>query len=423
MTDTVVMLLAGGGGTRLNILAQLRAKPAVPFGGMYRIIDFTLSNIMNSGISSVAVLTQYKPLSLMWHIGTGEPWDMIGRARGAKIMPPRTGEKDSDWYRGTADAVRQNIDYIERHDSKQVLILSGDHIYQMDYAPMIRFHEEKGADLTIATMVVPLEETRHFGIAVTDENRRIVDWQEKPEEDPRSNLASMGIYIFGAEYLRRALGDGEGSDFGHHIIPRAMAGDRVFAYPFDGYWRDVGTLQAYWEASLDLLHPGSGLDLSAGRIRTNLEEAGRLGDRPPARIAPSGNVADSIVSPGCVIEGEVVRSILSPGVRVAAGARVTESVLMHDTTVGAGAVVDRAIVDKASRIGAKARLGDGEGAPPNREFPEHLHTGLTVVGKKAAVPAGAVVGRNTILFPRLREEDWPTETLEPGGTLRPTNRP
>lgn len=420
MTNTAVMLLAGGGGTRLNILAHLRAKPAVPFGGMYRIIDFTLSNIMNSGISSVAVLTQYKPLSLMWHIGTGEPWDMIGRTRGAKILPPRTGEKDSDWYRGTADAVRQNIDYVHRSGPRQVLILSGDHIYQMDYAPMLRFHEEKEADLTIATMKVPLEETRHFGIAVTDEDRRIVDWQEKPEKDPRSNLASMGIYAFGADYLRRALRDVEGSDFGHHIIPHAMANDRVFAYPFDGYWKDVGTLQAYWEANLDLLDPGSGLDLSAGNIRTNMEEAGRLGDRPAARIAPSGEVADSIIGPGCVIEGEVVRSILSPGVRVARGARVAESVLMHDTTVGAGAVVDRAIVDKASRIGEEAVLGDGnERERPNREFPEHLHTGLTVVGKRACVPAGARVGRNSILFPRLREEEWPSRRIEAGATLRP----
>ncbi|RPJ45007.1 MAG: glucose-1-phosphate adenylyltransferase, partial [Candidatus Latescibacterota bacterium] len=276
MRDTVVMLLAGGGGTRLNILAHLRAKPAVPFGGMYRIIDFTLSNVMNSGIGSVAVLTQYKPLSLMSHLGTGEPWDMIGRSRGVKILPPRTGAHDSDWYRGTADAIRQNVEYVRRYDPETILILSGDHIYFMDYAPMLRFHHEKRADLTIAMRSVPWEETKHLGVARTDEDGRIVEWQEKPEK-ASSNLASMGIYAFGARYLLGALERTKGSDFGHDIIPSAIREDRVYAYPFEGYWRDVGTLHSYWEANRDLLDCSSGLDLHKWRVRTNLEEVGRLG--------------------------------------------------------------------------------------------------------------------------------------------------
>ncbi len=417
MKDTAVMLLAGGGGTRLNILGQLRAKPAVPFGGIYRIIDFTLSNVMNSGISNTAVLTQYKPLSLMWHIGTGEPWDMIGRTRGVKILPPRTGEKDSDWYRGTADAIRQNIRFINDNDPAHVLILSGDHIYNMDYAPMIRFHQEKKADLTIATMVVPKEETRHFGIAITNDEDRIVDWEEKPEK-ARSDLASMGVYAFRTEYLLHVLSDGKGNDFGHDIVPQAMRKDRLFAFPFHGYWKDVGTLQSYWEANRDLLHSPTCIDLAAWRPRTNMEESGRLGDRPPARISPSGRVVDSLVSPGCVIEGEVVRSVLSPGVRVKKGARVTASVVMHDTEIGERTVVDRAIIDKKVRIGGGSLVGHGDEAPPNRESPEHLFTGLTLIGKLAVIPPECRIGRNAILYPGLRESHFPGKRIEPGETLR-----
>ncbi|MFH1679373.1 MAG: sugar phosphate nucleotidyltransferase [Candidatus Eisenbacteria bacterium] len=418
MRETVVMLLAGGGGTRLNILAHLRAKPAVPFGGMYRIIDFTLSNVMNSGIGSVGVLTQYKPLSLMGHLGTGEPWDMVGRTRGIKILPPRTGEKDSDWYRGTADAIRQNLDQMMRGDPEQVLILSGDHIYYMDYSPMLRFHRERGAQLTIAMREVPWEETRHLGVARTDPSGRIVEWQEKPEE-AASNLASMGIYAFDATYLLRALRETKGNDFGNDIIPLALENDRVFAYPFKGYWRDVGTLQAYWEANRDLLDCASGVDLQKWRVRTNLEEVGRLGDRPPARIAPEGKVVESLLSPGCVVEGEAVRSVLSPGVRIARGARVVDSVLMHDTRVGKGAVVERVIADKSVAIGEGAAIGWGGGdAPPNREFPGHLSSGLTVIGKHAAVPAGARVGANSIVYPRAGEDLFPAGQVDPGSTIR-----
>jgi glucose-1-phosphate adenylyltransferase len=412
------MLLAGGGGTRLNILAHLRAKPAVPFGGMYRIIDFTLSNVMNSGIGSVAVLTQYKPLSLMSHLGTGEPWDMVGRSRGIKILPPRTGAQDSDWYRGTADAIRQNVEYVRRSSPAHVLILSGDHIYHMDYVPLLRFHSEKRAELTIAMRSVPWEETRHLGVGRTNDEGRIVEWQEKPEK-PASNLASMGIYAFNTRYMLDALASTKGSDFGHDFIPSAIRQDRVYAYPFEGYWRDVGTIQSYWEANRDLLICPSGLDLHRWRVRTNLEEVGRLGDRPPAQIAPSGRAVESIVSPGCVVAGEVVRSVLSPGVRVEHGARITDSVLMHDTRVGEGAIIERTIADKDVVIGGGASVGcDANGAPPNRESPGHLHTGLTVLGKGAILPSGCRIGANSIVYPRARESDYRGSTIPPGSTIR-----
>ncbi|MBN1825699.1 MAG: NTP transferase domain-containing protein [Candidatus Eisenbacteria bacterium] len=417
MRETVVMLLAGGGGTRLNILAKLRAKPAVPFGGMYRIIDFTLSNVMNSGIGSVAVLTQYKPISLMNHLGVGEAWDMTGRTRGVKILPPRTGERDSDWYRGTADAIRQNIEYIHRSDPKNVLILSGDHIYGMDYRPMLRFHRDRRADLTIAMMEVRPEETRHFGIARTGEKGRVIEWQEKPVTTD-SRLASMGIYVFDAAYMLRALRSIGGSDFGNHVIPTAVGEDRVYAYPFRGYWKDVGTLQAFWEANRDLLDPDSGIDLESWRVRTNPEEIGRLGDRPPAMIAPGASVSESLISPGCEIRGEVVRSILSPGVIVAKGARVEDSVIMNDTRIDRGARVSHVISDKQVWIGEGVEIGTWGAGTPNQEFPEHLSTGLTVIGKQATVPAGCRVGQNTILYPSLRKDRFPLHEVPPGSTLR-----
>ncbi len=269
--DTLVLLLAGGVGSRLNLLVKSRAKPAVPFAGIYRIIDFSLSNVMNSGMSQVGVLTQYKPLSLMRHLGTGEPWDFTGRTRGVKILPPSTGFKDADWYRGTADAIRQNISFIKAHPSKEVLILSGDHIYQMDLAELVDFHRQKEADITIGMMVVPKSQMHQFGAGITDNEGRIVEWEEKPKV-PRTNLASMGIYVFDTEYLLALLAeDKEEVDFGIHLVPKALARDNVFAYPFTGYWRDVGTIQAYWEANMDLLSEDSGISPEEWGIRPNLQ--------------------------------------------------------------------------------------------------------------------------------------------------------
>ncbi|NNE07263.1 MAG: glucose-1-phosphate adenylyltransferase [Gemmatimonadetes bacterium] len=417
MKKTLVMLLAGGGGTRLNILSTARAKPAVPFGGLYRIIDFALSNVMNSGIDRVAVLTQYKPLSLNEHVGGGEAWDLYGRRRGAKILPPRTGDAESDWYRGTADAIRQNLDYIDFINPERIMILSGDHIYHMDYGPMIEFHKEADADLTIAMMRVPWEDTRHFGIASTDDLGRIVDWEEKPTE-PKSNLASLGIYCFDAKYLTNALRGIAEHDFGKNIIPAALANDTVFAYPFEGYWRDVGTLQAYWAANMDMLDPASGLDIRNWRVRTNHELDGRVGDRPPSLAARSADAKTCVVSPGCHIEGRVERSVLSPGVTIEEGADVQGSVLMHNVHVGRGAVLRDVIVDKNGVIGDGARIGTGDASHVNEASPDHLYTGLTVIGKGARIPAGADLGRNTIVEPHAIDSDFGDARISPGSTVR-----
>jgi len=416
MRKTLAILLAGGVGSRLNILAHSRAKPAVPFGGIYRIIDFTLSNVVNSGLNHVAVLTQYKPLSLMDHIANGAAWDFIGRLHSAKILPPRTGQKDSDWYKGTADAVRQNLDYIHNHHPERVLVLSGDHIYHMDYSRMVKFHTNQAADLTIAMMRVPMEETHHFGIAITDELGRLVEWQEKPKQ-ARSDRASMGIYVFNYDFLLHCLRNIPGNDFGHDVITRVIKSHRVFAFPFEGYWRDVGTLHAYWDANMDLLNPKSGLEVHRWKIYTNVEEEGRKGDRPSTRFSSSARVKDAIISQGCVIEGEVERSILSPGVHVRSGAKVTNSVVMHDAIIGAHSVLDKVIVDKLARIGANCQIGIGEGKIPNRAFPEHLTEGLTVVGKKAEVPEGANIGTNCLVFPEVLPQHFVARHVSDGETI------
>ena len=415
---TLVLLLAGGVGSRLNVLVQTRAKPAVAFGGIYRIIDFSLSNVMNSGLSHVGVLTQYKPLSLMRHLGTGDAWDFTGRRRGIKILPPRTGSKDSDWYKGTADAVRQNIDFIRTHPSKEVVILSGDHIYQMDLDDMLQFHRRKQADVTVAMMVVPMELIHQFGTGITNDEGRIIEWEEKPEK-PRTDLASMGIYVFDTEYLLRLLGeDREATDFGMHFIPRAIERDNVFAYPFRGYWRDVGTIQAYWEANMDILRDDSGISPEDWGIRPNLEADGRAADWPAARFVAGSSVRGSMVSAGCLIEGEVVNSILSPGVRVGKNATVRDSIILHDCIIEEGASVDLAILDKRVVVGGGAKVGSGDrDAIPNKQYPKHLYTGITLIGKEAVIPPGLTVGRNCIVEPGRSPETSVGAEIAAGETV------
>ncbi len=417
MRDTLAMILAGGVGSRLNILVQHRAKPAVPFGGIYRIIDFALSNVMNSGLAQVAVLTQYKPLSLMRHIGTGAAWDFVGRTREVKILPPRTGERDSDWYKGTADAVRQNMDFIEARSSRQVLILSGDHVYYMDYRDMVRHHRESGARVSVAMMEVPWDQTSQFGIGIVNEENRIVEWEEKPA-NARSNLASMGIYVFDTDYLLQSLRAGKEVDFGHHILPKAMKEGHLYAYKFHGYWRDVGTVKAFWDANIDLLDENSGLAPEMWGICTNVEDEGLVYDRPPARILPGARVTNSAIAPGCIIGGEVQGAILSPGVVVEPGARVESSVIMHDTVVGRGAVVQKTIADKKVKIGDQAVVGVGDKGVPNRRYPDHLSSGLTLLGKWAVVPQGAKIGINCIVAPEVKKQDWqPPYELSDGENL------
>lgn len=416
MKNPAAILLAGGVGSRLNILVRQRAKPAVPFGGIYRIIDFTLSNIANSGITNVAVLTQYKPLSLMDHIGNGESWDLSGRTRRVKIFPPKTGEKDWDWYHGTADAVRQNISFVTSAKSDEIMILSGDHVYHMDYRLMVDFHRAKKARVTIATITVPWEETHQFGTAVTNNENRIVEWEEKSPR-ARSNLASMGIYVFDRDYLVTLLMESKEVDFGHHIIPMALGEGVVYAYPFNGYWRDVGTVQAYWDANMDLFDPASGIHPGSWRTMTNINAAGPDFDRPPVCVSSTGHVQRSIVSPGCTIRGTVVNCVLSPGVTIEQGARVSDSIIMHDCRIEKGAQVERSILDKEVTVGAGTTVGRGDPKTVNAAHPKHLYSGLTVIGKRTDIPPGITVGTNCIIYPLIPAEDFSGTNIGDGETV------
>lgn len=421
MNDTAVLLLAGGVGSRLNILVTHRAKPAVPFGGIYRIIDFTLSNIANSRLSNVAVLTQYKPLSLMDHIGNGSSWDLSGRSRSTKILPPKTGEKEWDWYKGTADAVRQNMDFFTSENYKYVLILSGDHIYNMDYRTMINFHQEHGAKVTISMIEVPWEETHQFGTGIIDKNYRIIEWEEK-SPDARSNLASMGIYVFDRDYLVELLLGTKELDFGYHIIPNALKEGNVFAYPFKGYWRDAGTAQAYWDANMDILDAKTGLSPEAWKIMTNLSTKGIPYDRPPIKITKTAQTKNSLISPGCIISGKVENCILSPGVTVEKEATIKDSVVMHDTVIKEGSYIEQCIIDKKVTIGKKSNIGKGNSSIVNKLFPEHLNTGLTLIGKYANIPENVKIGKNCIIYSMADKKDFPLLNIADGETIQKSNQ-
>lgn len=421
MTKPVVaLILAGGEGERLSILSSIRAKPAVPFAGKYRIIDFTLSNCVNSGIDNVLVLTQYNPRSLNDHIGLGRPWDLDRNKGGVQLLQPyiRRG-RVAEWYRGTADAVLQNFNVIERVAGDIVLVLAGDHIYKMDYQPFIAAHRRRRADVTIAVRRVPLSDATRMGILALDENDRVTDWQEKPKQ-PKSDLASMGVYVFSKRALRRWLRE-DLLDFGANVIPAMLEADdtRVFGYRFDGYWQDVGTIQAYWETSLELLDDSPALDLYDREwlIHTRSEE------RASAKIGPTAQVHRSLVSHGCVINGTVVNSILSPGVRVDVGAVVRDSIVMFDSVIRSGAVVDRSILDKEVVVGQGAIVGDGpDFDTPNRLEPTRLNTGITVVGKQAVVPRGVRLGRNVKIGSEVRSSDYPSRFIRTGGTVERSDR-
>ncbi|HET6380814.1 MAG TPA: glucose-1-phosphate adenylyltransferase [candidate division Zixibacteria bacterium] len=401
-TSVLTLILAGGEGERLSILSQVRAKPGVPFGGKYRIIDFSLSNTVNSGLTDVGILTQYAPRSLMDHIGVGRPWDLDRTHGGVTLLQPYLGRgRPREWYRGTADAVLQNLEFIADRDPDLVLILAGDHVYKMDYRPFIETHRSKGAQVTCAVRTVPLEEAHRFGILETDDDGRVVAFIEKPP-NPTSNLVSMGVYVFSWPFLREVLSP-ERVDFGRDLLPWLVAGEfRVHAYEFKGYWQDVGTVESYWRANLDLLSDSPGIELNdrGWLIYTRSEE------RPPARIGPRAEVTRSMVSHGCVIDGSVTHSVLSPGVRVEAGAVVRDSIVMFDTVIEEGAVLDRAIVDKECRIGRRAVVGRGTGLRPNRDEPERLYAGITLVGKRAVVPPGRAIGRNCRIDPGVVPEDF-----------------
>ena len=361
--ECVAMVLAGGQGSRLGVLTRYRAKPAVPYGGKYRIIDFPLSNCANSGIDVVGVLTQYEPFVLNSYIGNGAPWDLNTNNGGAYCLSPSTHLGDlGNWYAGTADAIYQNIRFIDRYAPKYIVVLSGDHIYKMDYDAMLRAHKANGADATIAVMPVPIEEASRFGILATDDDARVTDFVEKPAVPP-SNLASMGIYVFSWEVIRRyleedAADEASSHDFGKDVIPAMLrAGERLFAYSFEGYWRDVGTIDSLWEANMDILDSAGGLDLADDSWKIY----SRNPNLPAARIGRGAKLEECMVSEGCEVEGDVKRSLLFQGVRVGTGAKVVDSVIMRGAVIDEGAVVQRAVIAENAHVGAGAQVGEPEG--------------------------------------------------------------
>jgi glucose-1-phosphate adenylyltransferase len=416
---TMALILAGGEGERLSILSSVRAKPAVPFGGKYRIIDFALSNCVNSDIDDVLVLTQYNPRSLNDHIGLGRPWDLDRNNRGVRLLQPYIARgRVAEWYRGTADAVLRNLRVIEESDADTIVILAGDHVYKMDYQPFVTAHRRHRADVTVAVRRVPLADASRMGILAMDDGDRVVEWQEKPKQ-PKSDLASMGVYVFSKRALRRWLDDSR-TDFGAHVIPAMLdGGARVFGYRFSGYWQDVGTIQSYWEANMDLLtdHPELDLYDKEWLIHTRSEE------RAPAKVGPTAQIHRSLISHGCIIDGTVVNSVLSPGVRVDVGAVVRDSIVMFDSVIRAGAVVDRAILDKEVVVGQGAIVGEGPyDAPPNKQEPGRLNTGITVVGKHAVIPRGARLGRNVKINGDVRSGDFTSRVVRSGDSIELARR-
>jgi glucose-1-phosphate adenylyltransferase len=400
--SVLTLILAGGEGERLSILSQVRAKPGVPFGGKYRIIDFALSNAVNSGLNDVAVLTQYAPRSLMDHIGLGRPWDLDRSRGGVSLLQPYIGRgRARDWYRGTADAVLQNIEFITDRTPDEVLILAGDHVYKMDYRPFLDRHRATKADVTVAVRTVPIEEAHRFGILEVDRKGMVTAFIEKPPK-PKSNLVSMGVYVFSLDALLEELRP-ERIDFGRDVLPGMVtSGRRVAAYEFGGYWEDVGTVESYWRTNLDLLSDDPGINLydRPWLIYTKSEE------RAPALIGADAQVERSMISHGCIVHGTVLHSVLSPGVTVEPGAVVRDSIVMFDTIVRKGAVLDRAIVDKDCEIGAGATVGAGSDLRPNRREPERLYAGVTLVGKRARIPAGVTIGRNCRIDPGVVADDF-----------------
>ena len=413
--EMIAMLLAGGQGSRLGVLTSKVAKPAVAFGGKYRIIDFPLSNCINSGIDTVGVLTQYQPLRLNSHIGIGIPWDLDRNFGGVTILPPYEKSGNSEWYTGTANAIYQNLDYMETFHPDYVLILSGDHIYKMDYEVMLDYHKANHADITIAAMPVPIEEASRFGVVVTDGEGRIEEFQEKPPQ-PKSNLASMGIYIFSWQVLKDALialRNEPGCDFGKHIIPYCHEnGQRLFAYEYNGYWKDVGTLGSYWEANMELIDiiPKFNLYEEFWKIYTNSSIL------PPQYVASQAVIDRCIIGNGAEIYGEVHNCIISSGVVIGEGAVVRDSIIMRDAQIGQGCVIDKAIIAENTKIGDHAVLGIGSDVP-NRLKPAIYSFGLVTIGENSVIPESVQIGKNTAISGVTSREDYPDGVLESGETL------
>ena len=413
--EMIAMLLAGGQGSRLGVLTSKVAKPAVAFGGKYRIIDFPLSNCINSGVDTVGVLTQYQPLRLNTHIGIGIPWDLDRNIGGVTVLPPYEKSANSEWYTGTANAIYQNIDYIESFNPEYVLILSGDHIYKMDYEAMLDFHKENNAEVTIAVMPVPMEEAKRFGIMITDENRKITDFEEKPEH-PRSNLASMGIYIFNWKTLKEALvtnAEQPALDFGKHVIPYCHKKEApLFAYEFNGYWKDVGTLSSYWEANMELIDivPEFNLYEEYWKIYTSSTIL------PPQYISENSVIERSIIGEGSNIYGKVYNSVIGCGVTIGEGTVVRDSIIMNETNIGKDCELYKAIIAENVVVNDNVKLGIGEEAP-NETDPHIYNSGMVTIGEKSVIPKGIQVGKNSVIFGVTKPEDYDNGYLASGKTL------
>ena len=411
----IAMLLAGGQGSRLGVLTSDVAKPAVSFGGKYRIIDFPLSNCINSGIDTVGVLTQYQPLVLNSHIGIGIPWDLDRNNGGVAVLPPYERSDTSEWYTGTANAIYQNLKYMERYNPEYVLILSGDHIYKMDYEAMLDFHKQKNADVTIAAIPVPMEEASRFGVVLTDEDKQITEFEEKPEH-PRSNLASMGIYIFSWPVLRDsliAMKDQSNCDFGKHIIPYCHeGGKRLFAYEFNDYWKDVGTLGSYWEANMELIDliPEFNLYEEYWKIYTKQDII------EPQYIAKDAVVERSIIGAGAQIYGQVSNCVLGAGVTVEEGAVLKDSIIMKNTYIGKDAYVEKAIIAENCTIGEGDEIGVGEEAESKLNAKIYAF-GLATIGENSLIPPHIKIGKNTVIKGRTTMDDYPDAALPSGGYI------
>ena len=410
--EMIAMLLAGGQGSRLGVLTQKVAKPAVSFGGKYRIIDFPLSNCINSGVDTVGVLTQYQPLRLNSHIGIGIPWDLDRNVGGVTILPPYERSKGSDWYTGTANAIYQNLEYMESYNPDYVLILSGDHIYKMDYEVMLEYHKANNADVTIACMPVPIEEASRFGIVITDENNRITEFEEKPA-NPRSNLASMGIYIFSWKALKEALiamSEEPGCDFGKHVIPYCHEKqERIFAYEYNGYWKDVGTLGSYWEANMELIDiiPEFNLYEEYWKIYTKSDII------PPQYVAADAVIDRSIIGEGTEVHGTITNSVIGAGVTIEPGAEVHDSIIMRDCHIKAGAKVNKAIVEEDTTVGEGSELGVGEYAPSKYD-PKVYQFDLVTIGEHSVIPDHVKIGKNTAISGVTTPEDYTDGALASG---------
>lgn len=409
MLRTLTLILAGGDSPALSVLTAERTEAAVPFAGKFRIIDFPLSNCVNSGIYNVAVLTQYKPRSLHAHLGVGRPWDLDRAQGGLRVLHPSPTPDGGGWQRGTADAVRYNLDLIEDQQVDAILVLAGDHIYKMNYIPLLELHAERNADMTLAVHSVSPHDTHRFGIVTVGSDGRVDRFEEKPRR-PLSNLASMGIYVFRKQFLIDILAGTE-HDFGRHLLPRIIPNSRTFAFNFQGYWADVGTVQAYYEANLALLVETPALDLYDPEWVIHTTSA----DLPGVEVGEHARVENCLLSDGCRVYGTVTHSVLSPGVYVSPGAVIRDSIVLGDAWIGPEAVVDRCIIDEGVRIGGGAVVGEGDIATPNLAAPERLNTGLTLVGTRAQLPEGLTVGRNVAIRPRTAEHAFPKSGVVPSG--------